>query len=274
MATQPLRWMSPSAVPPGRSAMRAVIENSSKGSKKGESAMWITREESMEPMYRAAFRDSGTFGQREICSLRLATASSRSMDSSTSASCGSASQSPCSISRLNCCNTSSMKYPAVSIKPTSTTEESIIMTLERLVYHRARARASSSLLSAVNLADFKLKAPERTTGQTRRTTGNVPSSIWLTLRSRMPVSTEVGQSGPPHSTATFAVVRPSWLRMCLMAFMGGVWIATAFLTATLPANGAPIPFCCMTTPANFRKRLNSTANIQLSGKLSPSCSHR
>mmetsp|Transcript_38546 Transcript_38546/g.71357 ORF Transcript_38546/g.71357 Transcript_38546/m.71357 type:complete len:222 (+) Transcript_38546:372-1037(+) len=103
----------------------------------------------------------------------------------------------------------------------------------------------------MGLNDFRLSslmlAPASTQGTIKKAHGRVPSSICGQLSRRMPVSTEVGQSGPPQRIATFSIVKPLFFRIFSIARMFVVCTPTNCCTYRDLPNSSPIPFCCRTT---------------------------
>ena len=63
-------------------------------------------------------------------------------------------------------------------------------------------------------------------------TGDVPRTDSYSGTRRMPHSTEVGQSGPPHRMATFAGESPGCMRQYLMARICTELIPTVYRTPT------------------------------------------
>mmetsp|Transcript_17352 Transcript_17352/g.52319 ORF Transcript_17352/g.52319 Transcript_17352/m.52319 type:complete len:242 (-) Transcript_17352:1435-2160(-) len=119
-----------------------------------------------------------------------------------------------------------------------------------------------------------MKEPVSVKGMIRRKTGRVPNSIWNSGSFRMPVRTDVGQSGPQTSTITLSICKPGWLRMCLIAFISGVWMATSLFTRTLSEKGSPINFCCKATAESFMTMANTVARSEARTKCRPVASKR
>ena len=92
------------------------------------------------------------------------------------------------------------------------------------------------------------KAPLSVIGMTfGMITGMRPRKVWYSGRPRMPQSTDVGQSGPPHMMHTLAMLMPRCSRMYRIVRISSELIATAARTPTLLApQHSPMSFCCIT----------------------------
>mmetsp|Transcript_6006 Transcript_6006/g.17739 ORF Transcript_6006/g.17739 Transcript_6006/m.17739 type:complete len:273 (+) Transcript_6006:205-1023(+) len=134
------------------------------------------------------------------------------------------------------------------------------------------ATASSCVLFSGSLPARSMKPAAKLQGRISRATGAEPTSMGTRGRFRIPVMTEVGQSGPPTSTETFAKLMPLSLRMYLMDFMSGVCTAMNFFTATLLAMGTPIAFCSSATAVSFSTRQKRKDAKTPSQKLWPASS--
>mmetsp|Transcript_117907 Transcript_117907/g.380554 ORF Transcript_117907/g.380554 Transcript_117907/m.380554 type:complete len:208 (-) Transcript_117907:1097-1720(-) len=199
-------------------------EKSLKGFMKGSRMTYIIRDISNEPRTRRNRSHKGTIGQLVLSCLSLLSSSSAAIFARSSASWASFIHSPASISSLNSSRAACV-YWAMSINPAICwMSESSTMALERPSKRRFATEFSGKLLACT------MKEPDSVKGAMRQTMGSVPSSISRHRSRRMPVSTEVGQSGPQHSTATLSAFRPGWLRMCLTTFIAGVWMETSFFT--------------------------------------------
>mmetsp|Transcript_93861 Transcript_93861/g.265538 ORF Transcript_93861/g.265538 Transcript_93861/m.265538 type:complete len:266 (-) Transcript_93861:1599-2396(-) len=214
MATQPgaliRKWT------PWTSESLSSSEKSLKGLTKGSRMMWTTSEAASAPSASTRRRTCGSARQRVACRRASLRASSRPTRSRTSRSCGSRIQAPAASSARNSSRLRLVKCAMSSMPPICSIIESSSMAFARPSYLRCRRDCSCRRLACT------MKDAESVNGSRTTTTGSVPSSIWRTGRFRMPVSTEVGQSGPQHSTTTLSKRSPGLLRMCLMAFISGV----------------------------------------------------
>mmetsp|Transcript_617 Transcript_617/g.1913 ORF Transcript_617/g.1913 Transcript_617/m.1913 type:complete len:268 (-) Transcript_617:201-1004(-) len=87
--------------------------------------------------------------------------------------------------------------------------------------------------------------PAMDVGATKKRMGNDPICICALDRRKMPVTTDVGQSGPPRRIATFDTRMPGCDRIRLTARIDTLFTFTNLRTRTLPARFSPIPACCM-----------------------------
>mmetsp|Transcript_37620 Transcript_37620/g.90372 ORF Transcript_37620/g.90372 Transcript_37620/m.90372 type:complete len:201 (-) Transcript_37620:101-703(-) len=100
-------------------------------------------------------------------------------------------------------------------------------------------------------ACLSMKAPDSTHGTTRMMHGVVPNSIWAGDKPRIPVMTDVGQSGPPHRIPTLARVNPGSSRICSMARTATLSTPTNLRTVTWDPSMPPMMTCWVHTAANF-----------------------
>mmetsp|Transcript_20708 Transcript_20708/g.58080 ORF Transcript_20708/g.58080 Transcript_20708/m.58080 type:complete len:258 (-) Transcript_20708:1478-2251(-) len=108
----------------------------------------------------------------------------------------------------------------------------------------------------IGLKDFRESsdrlAPPITHGTIRKKHGSVPSSICGKRRWRMPVRTEVGQSGPPTRIATFSIDSPSLSSIFCIARICTVWMPTSLWTYWYFPKPSPMTFCCIATALSLR----------------------
>ena len=104
-----------------------------------------------------------------------------------------------------------------------------------------------------------MKAPAIVSGATRQMTGVVPSTMGASRWPRMPMSTEVGQSGPPTSVATLPRVMPGWLIMTLIARISLELMPTAARTLTYRLRLEPKPTCCIAHAQSLMQNPTSMA---------------
>mmetsp|Transcript_11469 Transcript_11469/g.21255 ORF Transcript_11469/g.21255 Transcript_11469/m.21255 type:complete len:202 (+) Transcript_11469:595-1200(+) len=110
-------------------------------------------------------------------------------------------------------------------------------------------------------SERRSNAPAATQGAIKNTTGSDPYSMEKRGSRSTPVSTLTGQSGPPHRTATFAIVMPGWSRMSLMARISVEFTPTRRRIQTrLEANVSPMIFCWITIADILRKKQTPTVN--------------
>ena len=88
------------------------------------------------------------------------------------------------------------------------------------------------------------KAPLSVIGMTfGMITGMRPRKVWYRGRPRMPQSTDVGQSGPPHMMHTLATENPFWERMYRIAFIMSLLTPMRERIATIFPSPSPKTFC-------------------------------
>eukprot|EP00746_Dinoflagellata_sp_MGD_P093411 gnl/MRDRNA2_/MRDRNA2_369523_c0_seq1.p1 gnl/MRDRNA2_/MRDRNA2_369523_c0~~gnl/MRDRNA2_/MRDRNA2_369523_c0_seq1.p1 ORF type:complete len:163 (-),score=22.30 gnl/MRDRNA2_/MRDRNA2_369523_c0_seq1:61-549(-) len=98
---------------------------------------------------------------------------------------------------------------------------------------------------------FKTTAPLKVQATTKTITGIEPKSIEGRESRRSPVSTEVGQSGPPHKIATFPKDIPGFFNTISIARIIGLFTPTAARTQSLRLSPSPIHFCCSVIAVAF-----------------------
>mmetsp|Transcript_32761 Transcript_32761/g.80277 ORF Transcript_32761/g.80277 Transcript_32761/m.80277 type:complete len:330 (+) Transcript_32761:362-1351(+) len=191
---------------------------------------------------RFAFWCHGSSRRQSVTARYTSTLrASRRSASATASSSGSASSSAWCASLV-----SVMKCVAASSATSCVSAATVVVTVAIEPHGVLSSAASSAALTR------RKKAPASVVGTMRKMTGSEPISMRHSERRRMPVSTDVGQSGPPTSMATLlGVSRPGAVSILRMLRMSSELTPTALRTPTKRLMSWPISFCCMAIASSF-----------------------